>query len=656
MVEFAVEFFSKSTVVLGLVLALCALRRLSAAERHNLATIGLAAVAGIAAMVWLTDDGIPTWSIDLPERQVHSRPLEVAPLDALVEAGVAVSTSIQRLQHSPSVGWRPWALATYIFVTVALGASTLAGRRRVARYVRHLPVHRTMTAESLGRVDFRKDACATPWTWGIRRPVVVLPEDFDAWPEVRQDAALAHELSHISRRDCLVDSLSRWLCNVFWFQPLMWILWLRQRRYAEGACDDAVLAHGGDACDYADTLLAIARRNLTTKPMGMAVASSVLSTRLRSILGSDVRRNPMTAGKRGILTALAVAVVASAGAYSVGGRVEDVGDEYIPGAVFAHELTQEEVAANERRLVEAPDDILVRTRLISHYGHRRYAVDAAERADANQAHANHLAWIIRNAPNASVLGHAPHSFVARSLAPEGYATVKAAWQSELDRQPRNTVILDRFAAFLSYDESERAIGLLREAQQVEPANPEWAEKLGHSYLRLTNVPGWEAEFPSAPQDAQAQYDKAYELYRAGEASFAALNGRAEAALIAKRYSLAKSHAAAMLVASEAADANNVGDLLHRGHTLLGRIALIHGDVEQAKEHLLSSARTPGSPVLGSFGPSMRLALGLVERGEFDVVAEYLEMCAVFWRDDRLDVWLTTVVDRGIPDFGSNLLH
>ena len=659
MLEFAVELLLKSTVVLVLAGAFCSFPRLSAAERHNLATLGLAAVAGIAAMVWLTgNDAIPTWSIALPERPVQSTPVEVErPLHALVEAGVTASTAVQSLQHSPSlVNWWPWVLAAYLAVTLALGASTLAGRRRVARYVRRLPVHRLTTGDDPKGVDIRMDACATPWTWGIRRPVIVFPEDFGAWPRGRQDAAMAHELSHISRRDCLVDSLSRWLCNVFWFQPLVWVLWVRQRGYAEAACDDAVLAHGGDACDYAETLLAIARSNATARPMGIAVGSGALTMRLRTILRSDVRRNPMTRRKRGMLAGLAFAIIVSAGACSVGGGVENVGVQYIPQAVYAQELTQEEVVANERRLAETPDDILARTRLISHYAQRRYTGEAAERAHARQAHANHLAWIVGHAPNASVLGHAPHAFLTRRDAPEGYATVKEAWQSQLDAQPRNTVILDRFAKFLSFDESERAIGLLRKAQKLEPANPKWAEELGRSYLRLTNARGREAEFPSAPHDALAQYDTAYELYPQGEASFAALNGRANAAFVAKRYPLAKSHAEAMLVASETGGGNNIGDLVHRGHTLLGRIALIRGDVEQAKEHLLSSARTSGSAVLGSYGPSMRLAHGLVERGEFDVVAEYLELCSAFWKDERLDAWRTTVVAREIPDFGSSLHH
>ena len=87
------------------------------------------------------------------------------------------------------------------------------------------------------------------WTPAQRRgpgacavPVIVIPPDFDGWSTKRQQAAIAHEMGHIRRCDWLIDLVSEWLCIIFWFQPLIWITWRRQRGYAERACDDVVLA------------------------------------------------------------------------------------------------------------------------------------------------------------------------------------------------------------------------------------------------------------------------------------------------------------------------------------------------------------------------------------------------------------------------------
>ena len=261
--------------------------------------------------------------------------------------------------------------------------------------------------------------------------------------------------------------------------------------------------------------------------------------------------------------------------------------------------------------------------------------------------------MVRHAPDAQVLEPGPNSAVSKRVNPEGHIGVAAAWQDQLDQQPTNTAILDRFAAFLSFDDTERAIELLRRAQELEPTNPKWAGRLGALYLGKTIPKDWEAEYHSAPDEALAQFDKAYELHGSGDIPIHLQIQRAKAAFTAKCYDLASTHARAMLLRFEADGSDGHGDLVHQGHTILGRIALLQGDVDQAKEHLLASGKTPGSAVLGSFGPTMVLALELLERDEFGVVGEYLELCSEFWQNDNLDAWRTSVAAREMPDFGSN---
>jgi hypothetical protein len=99
-----------------------------------------------------------------------------------------------------------------------------------------------------------------------------------------------------------------------------------------------------------------------------------------------------------------------------------------------------------------------------------------------------------------------------------------------------------------------------------------------------------------------------------------------------------------------------GDATHIGNMVLGRLALMSGDVGKAKEHLLAAGRVPGSPVLKSFGPNMLLARELIEKGERATVVEYLDLCAKFWehQDGKLEGWKTAVQDGSMPNFGPNL--
>ncbi|MBU6277510.1 MAG: hypothetical protein KGQ61_12810 [Planctomycetes bacterium] len=101
---------------------------------------------------------------------------------------------------------------------------------------------------------------------------------------------------------------------------------------------------------------------------------------------------------------------------------------------------------------------------------------------------------------------------------------------------------------------------------------------------------------------------------------------------------------------------NHGNAVQAANQVLGQIALSKGDLVEAKKRLLASADSDGSPQMNSFGPNMRLAKALLEKGEKDVVLEYFERCAKFWKTGaaQLATWKTAVEKGQIPDFGANL--
>jgi len=101
---------------------------------------------------------------------------------------------------------------------------------------------------------------------------------------------------------------------------------------------------------------------------------------------------------------------------------------------------------------------------------------------------------------------------------------------------------------------------------------------------------------------------------------------------------------------------NYGNAIFDGNFVLGRLALRRGDVKSADDYLLQAGRTPGSPQLDSFGPNMTLAKELVDRGESDVVLQYLALCKHFWDLDRgrLDEWSTAIRNGTVPSFEGQL--
>jgi len=101
---------------------------------------------------------------------------------------------------------------------------------------------------------------------------------------------------------------------------------------------------------------------------------------------------------------------------------------------------------------------------------------------------------------------------------------------------------------------------------------------------------------------------------------------------------------------------NYGNAVHAYNTALGLAALESGDTNQAKQYLLASGRTPGSPQLDSFGPNMSLAYELLNRGERSTVVSYFDLCRKFWPRSELSEWRKIVLEGGKPDFGANMVY
>jgi len=101
-----------------------------------------------------------------------------------------------------------------------------------------------------------------------------------------------------------------------------------------------------------------------------------------------------------------------------------------------------------------------------------------------------------------------------------------------------------------------------------------------------------------------------------------------------------------------------GNAIFYGNLVLGRVAVQRGNVPQASQYLLAAGATPGSASLESFGPNMTLAKELLEKGQSEVVLQYLALCKKFWKMDlgKLDEWGATIRGGGIPEFGANLKY
>ena len=99
------------------------------------------------------------------------------------------------------------------------------------------------------------DRLSVPLTCGVIRPFVLLPTDWRTWDAEKLDAVMAHEISHVARRDALTERLALLHRSAFWFSPLAWWLPRCLADLAEEASDEAALATGTEPTKYAEVLL-----------------------------------------------------------------------------------------------------------------------------------------------------------------------------------------------------------------------------------------------------------------------------------------------------------------------------------------------------------------------------------------------------------------
>ena len=144
-----------------------------------------------------------------------------------------------------------------------------------------------------------------------------------------------------------------------------------------------------------------------------------------------------------------------------------------------------------------------------------------------------------------------------------------------------------------------------------------------------------------------------------EERFYALGDAAKEAFSEGKFNEAKKYADELANLTPKFKGNwNYGNALQDYNLVLGRIALKEGQIEKAKTHLIEAGKSPGSPQMDTFGPNMSLAKDLLEKGENEVVIEYLTLCKSFWEmnDGRLDEWIVLVKAGRIPNFGANLVY
>ncbi len=164
----------------------------------------------------------------------------------------------------------------------------------------------------------RSAAVSLPLAIGIRRPLIVVPIDFESqFGATEKLHILRHEAEHHRHGDLWANIAAACVLSAHWFNPLAWLSWSAFRLDQEKCCDARVTAQaeGEDRALYAATLAkaVIGPGTRTLRLVAPMIVQKDLKERLIMLKDARAISRPRTAaGIFGIGLLLATGLIATA--------------------------------------------------------------------------------------------------------------------------------------------------------------------------------------------------------------------------------------------------------------------------------------------------------------------------------------------------------
>ena len=211
----------------------------------------------------------------------------------MMEQSPSVQTGVPALNHvinpvissssTPAPGasanplqiWIPILTGIWLFGIAALFLYSAVSYWRLHRKVCEAVILR-------GNI-YQSEKVCSPFVLGIIKPKIYLPYHMDSR---EMDHVIAHEQTHIRRKDHWWKPLGFLLLTIHWFNPLMWLSYVLLCRDIELACDEKVIGKMGNAqrADYTQALVAcsVDRRLIAACPL--AFGEIGVKERVKSVM------------------------------------------------------------------------------------------------------------------------------------------------------------------------------------------------------------------------------------------------------------------------------------------------------------------------------------------------------------------------------------
>lgn len=250
--------------------------------------------------------------IEMKTPALSAEPAELQQVDAIAsmrgEAGTAGISSLLLIWSAGFVLCSLFFTVSYCKARREFAQSLPADNELIDNWkVRHKTV-RTVAIRQSGRI-------LAPLTYGILKPVILMPKKTDWGASEQVEYILAHEFFHIRRFDAAAKLILTAVLCIHWFNPLVWAMYLFANRDIELSCDEAVVRSFHNAkADYARTLISMEEKKNNSIPLCSYFSKNAMEERITAIMKMKKTSAIAIAAAAIIITAVTAAFATTAAA------------------------------------------------------------------------------------------------------------------------------------------------------------------------------------------------------------------------------------------------------------------------------------------------------------------------------------------------------
>lgn len=217
---------------------------------------------------------------------VFSVPQEIAEQSAVKEAAMGRPDGWGFILSLWGVIWCIGVLCCAVFFLSAwlrshreFGSSLPVDNQFVADWLVEHPLLRHVTVRQSDRIS-------APLTYGILRPVILMPRGTDWNDRERLQYILLHEYLHIRHMDASAKLIATAALCIHWFNPFVWLLCFLFHRDIELACDESVVRRFGEDARsaYARMLITMEEQKSGLMPLCNNFSKNAIEGRITAIM------------------------------------------------------------------------------------------------------------------------------------------------------------------------------------------------------------------------------------------------------------------------------------------------------------------------------------------------------------------------------------